>query len=62
MPTTAYLERPSARVVRHAPAADIPVDIIAALLDALTSPDRFTIVEHGGELTIVPALSEAVAG
>ncbi len=32
-------------------------DILAALIDALTSPDCYSISETGGELTIVPMAS-----
>jgi hypothetical protein len=34
-------------------------DILAALIDALTSPDCYSISETGGELTIVPMASRA---
>jgi hypothetical protein len=47
IPATDLVARPTATVT-----APAETNIIAALFEALTSPDRFHIVERNGELVI----------
>jgi hypothetical protein len=41
--------------IASAPALDQPVCIFAALIDSLTSPERYTLQVHNGELFITSA-------
>ncbi len=44
-----------ARLDSPAPALDEPVSVLAALIGALTNPERYSVVARDGELFIRPA-------